>query len=165
MAGWWVFFHRAVSLSPGDHMYHHILIPTDGSELSEKAVTHGIALAKAHQGKITALHVTPPFHISALDPITVAQNAQERNLRQARVLASQHLEVIANAARAAGVDCTTMHVVHEHPYQAIIDTAASKKCDLIAMASHGRRGVSAVLLGSETAKVLAHSIIPVLVLR
>jgi nucleotide-binding universal stress UspA family protein len=160
-----MFFHRAISNNPSDHMYHHILIPTDGSELSEKAITHGIALAKAHQGKITALHVTPPFHISALEPITVAQNAQERNVRQARVLASQHLDVVAKAARAAGVDCTTVHVVHEHPYRAIIDTAISERCDLIAMASHGRRGISAVILGSETAKVLAHSTIPVLVVR
>lgn len=146
-------------------MYHHVLIPTDGSELSERAVTHGVALAKAHNAKITALHVTPPFHVSALDPITVVQSAQERHLGRARVLASQHLEVVANAARAAGVACDTVHIVHDHPYQAIIDTAGSKRCDLIAMASHGRHGVSAVILGSETAKVLAHSTIPVLVLR
>ena len=146
-------------------MYHHVLIPTDGSELSERAVTHGVALAKAHNAKITALHVTPPFHVSALDPITVVQDAQERHLQRTRVLASQHLEVVANAAKAAGVACDSVHIVHDHPYQAIIDTAGSRGCDLIAMASHGRRGVSAVILGSETAKVLAHSTIPVLVLR
>jgi Universal stress protein family len=78
------------------HMYH-ILIPTDGSELSERAVTHGVALAKAHQGKITALHLTPPFHISALDPVTVAHDAQERHLQQARVLASQHLDAVVGS--------------------------------------------------------------------
>jgi nucleotide-binding universal stress UspA family protein len=93
------------------------------------------------------------------------QKAQERYQQRARILASQYLEVVANAAKAAGVACETVHVVHDHPYKAIIDTAESKKCDLIAMASHGRHGVSAVILGSETAKVLAHTTIPVLVLR
>jgi len=146
-------------------MYHHILIPTDGSELSERAATHAVPLAKTHNAKITALHVTAPFRVSALDPITTAQKAQERYQHRARILASQYLEVVANAARAAGVACETVHVVHDHPYEAIIDTAESKGCDLIAMASHGRHGVSAVILGSETAKVLAHTTIPVLVLR
>jgi nucleotide-binding universal stress UspA family protein len=146
-------------------MYNRILIPTDGSELSERAIAHAVALAKAHNAKITALHVTVPFHVSALDSITTVQKAQERYLQRARVLASQYLDVVASAAKAASVACDTVHVVHEHPHEAIIDTAKSKGCDLIAMASHGRHGVSAVILGSETAKVLAYTTIPVLVLR
>ncbi len=146
-------------------MYHHILIPTDGSELSEKAIAHGVALAKAHNAKITTVHVTAPFHVSALDPIAVAPNAQEQHLQQIRGLASRHLEVVAEAAKAAGVACETVHVIDDHPFQAIIDTAKSKGCDLIAMASHGRRGIAAIVLGSETLKVLTHTDVPVLVLR
>jgi len=75
------------------------------------------------------------------------------------------LGAAANAAKAAGIECETVHIEHEHPYQAIIDTAISRGCDLIEMASHGRRDVSAILLGSETLKVLPHSKIPVLVHR
>jgi nucleotide-binding universal stress UspA family protein len=148
-----------------DPMYRHILIPTDGSELSEKAIAHGVALAKTHGAKITAVHVTAPFHVSALDPITVAQSAAEQHRRRARTLASQHLRVVADAAEVAGVACDTVHATDDYPHRAIIDTAKSKGCDLIAMASHGRRGVSAIVLGSETVKVLTHTSIPVLVLR
>jgi|SRR6516164_9275018 nucleotide-binding universal stress UspA family protein len=146
-------------------MYRHILIPTDGSELSERAIAHAVVLAKAHNAKITALHVTPPFHVSALDPIGVAPNAMEQHLQRARVLASRHLEDAADAAKAAGIACDTVHAVDDHPYRAIIETAKSRGCDLIAMASHGRRGISAIVLGSETTKVLAHTTISVLVLR
>jgi nucleotide-binding universal stress UspA family protein len=146
-------------------MYQHILIPTDGSELSEKTIAHGIALAKAHNARITGLHVTAPLRLSALDPITVAQNSREQHLRQIKALASQHLEVVADAAKAVGVACDIVHAMADHPYQAIIDTAKAKGCDLIAMASHGRSGISAIVLGSETVKVLTHTTIPVLVLR
>jgi nucleotide-binding universal stress UspA family protein len=146
-------------------MYRHILIPTDGSELSKKAIAHGVALAKTHDAKITAVHVTAPFHVSALDPITVAQSAAEQHRQRARTLASQHLRVVADAAEVAGVACDTVHATDDYPHRAIIGTAKSKGCDLIAMASHGRRGVSAIVLGSETVKVLTHTNIPVLVLR
>jgi nucleotide-binding universal stress UspA family protein len=80
-------------------------------------------------------------------------------------LASQHLKIVADAAKAAGLACDTVHAIDNHPHRAIIETAKSKECDLIAMASHGRRGVSAIVLGSETTKVLTHTSIPVLVLR
>lgn len=146
-------------------MYQHILIPTDGSELSEKAIAHGVALAKTQNAKITALHVTAPFSISTFEPIAVAPNAAEQHLERARAVASRHLDVVADAAKVAGVACNTVHAVDHHPYQAIIDTANSKGCDLIAMASHGRSGISAIVLGSETVKVLTHTTIPVLVLR
>jgi len=146
-------------------MYRHILIPTDGSELSEKAISHAVALAKVHGARITALHVSPQYHVSALDPITVVQDAQDKHRQQIRTLASQYLEVVAHAARMAGIACDKIHIVNDHPYEAIIDTAKSKGCDLIAMASHGRRGLSAIVLGSQTLKVLTHSTTPVLVLR
>ena len=80
-------------------------------------------------------------------------------------VAAQRLDRVKDAAKAAGVECDVVHVQHEHPYQAIIDTAVSRGCDLIVMASHGRRGMSAIVLGSETVKVLTHSTIPVLVYR
>ena len=146
-------------------MYHHVLIPTDGSELSNRAIAPGVALAKVHGARITALHVTAPFVVSVLAPIAAAADAAEQHRRRSRTIALGCLEVIANAAKAAGVPCDTVHAVDIRAYQAIIDTATSKGCDLIAMASHGRGGVSSIVLGSETLKVLTHSKIPVLVLR
>jgi nucleotide-binding universal stress UspA family protein len=145
-------------------MYEHILIPTDGSNLAETAVQHGIAFAKEIGAKITALTVSEPFHTIAIEPAmledTSASYKQRTGEYAARILGS-----VANAAKAAGVACETVHVEEEHPYKAIIDTAKSHQCDLIVMASHGRRGMSAIVLGSETVKVLTHSKIPVLVYR
>jgi nucleotide-binding universal stress UspA family protein len=145
-------------------MYKNILIPTDGSELAGKAVQHGIELAKAISAKITVVTVTLPFHIFTLDPQVVEETADQYKKRiQER--ATKMLGAVAGKAKTEGVPCDTVHVENEHPYQAIIDTAKSKGCDLITMASHGRRGVSAIVLGSETVKVLTHSKIPVLVHR
>ncbi|MGO9135195.1 MAG: universal stress protein [Methylovirgula sp.] len=145
-------------------MYSNILIPTDGSELSEKAVSHGIALAKAIGAKITVLTVLPPFHTLTTDPQMIEDTPAAY---QARMQA--HAETVlgdaAREAQAAGVTCETIQIEHEHPYLAIIDTAGAKPCDLIVMASHGRHGISAIVLGSETVKVLTHSKIPVLVYR
>jgi nucleotide-binding universal stress UspA family protein len=145
-------------------MYKSILIPTDGSELADKAVQHGIALSHDIGAKITVLTVTVPFHILTTDPKMIEDTAAQYELRMEKH-AAKVLEAAANAAKAAGVACDTVHVEHEHPYQAINDTASSKGCDLIVMASHGRRGVSALVLGSETVKVLTHCKIPVLVYR
>ncbi len=131
----------------GTIMYTNILIATDGSELSEKAVNHGIALAKRIGAKVTVLTVVQPLH-------TFTAEYAEKTLGAA-----------ARLAQASGVECEGVHVEHDFPYQAIIDTAASKGCDLIVMASHGRHGISALVLGSETVKVLTHSKIPVLVHR
>jgi len=145
-------------------MFTNILIPTDGSELAGKAVQHGIALAKRIGAKVTALTVLQPFHVFTDDAqILEDTRTQYETLMQRQ--AEKILGAIAHAARAAGVPCETVHFAYEQPYQAIIDTAASKGCDLIVMASHGRRGISAVVLGSETLKVLTHSKIPVLVHR
>ena len=145
-------------------MYKSILIPTDGSDLAEKAVRDGISLSKAIGAKITVLTVTIPFHIFTTDPKTIEDTRPQYNERMKKHAATI-LESAANSAKASGVACDTIHVEHEHPYRAIIDTAASKGCDLIDMASHGRHGVSAMLIGSETLKVLTHSKIPVLVHR
>jgi nucleotide-binding universal stress UspA family protein len=145
-------------------MYTNILIPTDGSELAGKAVQHGIALAKRIGAKVTVLTVLPPFHVFTTDAQMIEDTPA---LYKARMQehAEEILGTVARAAQAASVACEMVHVEHEHPYQAIIDTAESKGCDLIVMASHGRHGISAIILGSETLKVLTHSKIPVLVHR
>ena len=145
-------------------MYKHILIPTDGSELSEKAVHHGIAFARSIGAKITAVTTTEPFHVFSTDPKIVTDTAPIYE-RQATEFAAKTLDAVAKSAKAAGVPCETIHLEEGFPYEGIIKTANAKGCDLILMASHGRRGVSAILLGSETVKVLTHSKIPVLVYR
>lgn len=145
-------------------MYKNIMIPTDGSELAGKAVLDGITFAKEAAAKITVLTVTVPFHVLSLDP-QVVEDTPVQYKRQVQEHAAKLLDAIAKTAKAAGVACETVQMEHEHPYKAIIDTAKSKGCDLIVMASHGRRGISAIVLGSETVKVLTHSKIPVLVHR
>jgi nucleotide-binding universal stress UspA family protein len=145
-------------------MYKHILIPTDGSELSQKAIDYGTALAKSVNAKVTVLTVSTPFHAFAVEPGLIIDTPEQYQKRIA-ALATKYLNVAKEAAQAAGVSCETMHVEHDQPYLAIIETAARKSCDLIVMASHGRRGISAIVLGSETVKVLTHSTIPVLVFR
>lgn len=145
-------------------MFKNILIATDGSELAWKAVEHGIALAKSVGAKVTVVTVTMPFHVFTLDPLVV-EDTSDQYQERIKEHAAKLLSGIASAAKSAGVACETFQVEHEHPYRGIIDTANSRGCDLITMASHGRRGVSALLLGSETVKVLTHSKIPVLVHR
>ena len=145
-------------------MYKHILIPTDGSALADKAVQHGITLAKKIGAKITILTVSVPFHVLTTDAQMIEDTAPQYK-RRMEEHAAKILKPVADAANAAGVPCTTAHLEHEHPYRAIIETVNAKGCDLIAMASHGRRGVSAIVLGSETVKVLTHANIPVLVYR
>lgn len=145
-------------------MYKHILIPTDGSPLSEVAIQQGIALAKSIEAKVTGVTVFPPFHAIAVVPMMVTDTPDEYR-KVVETLGDQYLRVIADAAKANGVRCVTIQVEHDHPYQAIIETADKEGCDLIFMASHGRKGVAGLLLGSETTKVLTHSRIPVLVCR
>ena len=145
-------------------MYRHILIPTDGSELSGKAIQHGVTLAKSVGAKISGITVTVPFHVFAIDPDTLTDTPASYQTRVASA-ATKYLEQIKNVAAAVGITCDAISVEHEHPYRAIIDTAKESGCDLIVMASHGRRGISALVLGSETVKVLTHSTIPVLVCR
>ena len=145
-------------------MYKHILIPTDGSDLSSKAIGHGIALAKAINAKVTGITVTIPFHIFAMDPAMITDTEASYKKRTSAA-ATKYLTQVKDAAAAVGVTCAVILAEHEHPYSAIIDAGKKNGCDLIAMASHGRRGLSAIVLGSETVKVLTHSNIPVLVYR
>ena len=141
-------------------MYKHILIATDGSGLSEQAIGHGIALARALGARATALTVSEPFYPSAFEP-----KFADAYKKHVAALATKYLDVAKDAAAASGVICDLIRAEHEQPYKAIIDTAEKQKCDAIVMASHGRRGVSAIVLGSETVKVLTHSTIPVIVVR
>ncbi len=145
-------------------MFKHILIPTDGSDLSRKAVLYGVRLAKESGAKVTALTVAAPYPVAAMDAVLVPV-AEDEYDEQSRALGEKALQQVTMAADAAGVPCETIREVHDQPYRAIIDAAHALSCDLIVMASHGRRGISALLLGSETVKVLTHSTIPVLVYR
>jgi nucleotide-binding universal stress UspA family protein len=145
-------------------LYKNILIPTDGSELAAKAIEQGVRFAKQIGAKVTAMTVTEPFQLLSIAPSQIEYTASEYR-KHADAEAYNALGVVSAAADGAEVACETLHVEHPHVYRAIIDAAASKGCDLIAMASHGRHGVSAILLGSETVKVLTHSKIPVLVYR
>lgn len=145
-------------------MYAHILIPTDGSELSEKAIKQGVALAKSIGAKVTAITVSQTFHTFSLDPVTVTDTPKQYQ-KNCDARAEIYLNTAKNAAKVASVPYEGMHVMHDHPYEAIIDAAKDKGCDLICMASHGRKGMSALVLGSETVKVLTHSKIPTLVCR
>ena len=145
-------------------MFKHILIPTDGSDLSRKAVLYGMQLAKEAKAKVTALTLTEPYRLAAMDALLVSIGEDEYE-EESRRIAERALEQVKMAAEAADVECETVREVHDQPYRAIIDAAHALGCDLIVMASHGRRGVSALLLGSETVKVLTHSTIPVLVYR
>src|SRR5436190_17074709 len=143
-------------------MFKNILIPTDGSEQSQRAVKTGIELAQLHGARVTGIHVIPDYHLliayeGAFDPVT-----EERIEEEAKARAESYLGHIREAAAAAGVQCTAVCETSDHPYDAILRTCESNGCDLILMTSHGRKGLAAVLLGSETRKVLTHAKVPVL---
>ncbi len=144
-------------------MFKRILVPTDGSDITGKAVDTAIALAKSVGAQLYAISVKEPFPYSAISEMqpTPPQeffDAQER-------IAAKRLSLVNEAAKTAGVSCQSHSVEALHPWEAIIDHAKRMECDLVVMASHGRRGVTALLLGSETQKVLTHSTVPVLVVR
>lgn len=144
-------------------MYKRILVPTDGSDITGKAVQTAIELAALAGAELMAIGVKEPFPYSAISemqPVPPQEffDAQER-------IAAGHVKTVLDAAKAAGVTCQGHTVEALHPWEAIIDHAKTHACDLIIMASHGRRGVAALLLGSETQKVLTHSTLPVLVVR
>ena len=145
-------------------MFKHVLLPTDGSNLSQVAVQKGVQLAKSMKAKITGISVMPEqkYYLYQTD-ITV--QVKEETAKQHKLQANRNLSVIEKATKDADVPCETLCEISDHPYETIIRVAEQKGCDLIMMASHGRRGVSGLLLGSETQKVLTHSRIPVLVFR
>ncbi len=144
-------------------MYQHILVPTDGSELTNTAAETAARLAKSLNAKVSIVSVKDPFPYSAISemqPVPPQEffDAQER-------VAQKNVKLAQDACQALGVSCQGYTVEADHAWKAIIDIAKTQACDLIVMASHGRRGVSALLLGSETQKVLTHSKVPVLVVR
>ncbi len=147
-------------------MFKHILVPTDGSELSTGTVTRAIGFAREAGARITFFFAKPDYPVAfygegaLIDPTTPDKFAEMADQQASEILARCEL-----LAKAAGVESSGMSLVSDIPYEAIITAAESVNCDLIFMASHGRRGISGLLLGSETQKVLTHSKIPVLVYR
>jgi nucleotide-binding universal stress UspA family protein len=145
-------------------MYKRILIPTDGSEASQRAILAGVEFAREVGAEVVGLTATPEFSVLSTDSEmledTPEQYAAASAARAARVLAD-----IQSAATDAGVPCRTLQAIDDDPYAAIISAAEQGGCDLIVMGSHGRHGLQGLLLGSETQKVLVHSTIPVLVHR
>jgi nucleotide-binding universal stress UspA family protein len=150
----------------GLEMYKNLLIATDGSKLSEKALAHAISLAQALGSKLTAFYAAPDYPMPAYADGVVYEPVSRREYAK---LAAEDAQKILNAAaqkaEAAGVECKTAFAIAAAPWEAILAAAKKHKCDGIVMASHGRRGLSAVLLGSETQKVLTHSKLPVTVVR
>jgi nucleotide-binding universal stress UspA family protein len=145
-------------------MFKHILLPTDGSPLSDAAVEKGIDFAKSINAKVTGLCVVPKDYSSYYDaefPGGVKGRAEAERKANAKI----HLSALTRVAQGAGVACDAVMETSDQTHEAIVNVAEQKGCDLIMMASHGRRGVAALLLGSETQKVLTHSKIPVLVYR
>lgn len=144
-------------------MYKHILVPTDGSKLSDKAVREAMGLAAALKSKVTLFHVAPMQIWPVYAESAIMASYSKNDFRVEAKRAAE--ELLAKAAKRAGGTVGTHYEFSDLPYDAICKTAAKLKCDLILMSSHGRRGVSGFLLGSETQKVLTHSKVPVLVMR
>jgi nucleotide-binding universal stress UspA family protein len=149
-------------------MYTNILIATDGSELAQKAVDHGLSLARKLGSKVTVMTASEPFPVYAMGGEFGAVAAQidwEAYREGNRQLAAGILDRAKKSAEKSGVQIETLHVEDMRPAEAIIDTAKERGCNLIVMASHGRRGLSRLLLGSQTVEVLTYSQLPVLVIR
>ena len=148
--------------------YKHILLPVDGSELSQKAEKECIAFAKSTGAKVTAIHVVSHFHLRYqpwATPKSVHEKIEKDHEEEAKAIAQKMISELQARVKAAGVACDALVVVGDHPYEEIIDNTEKCQCDLIMMASHGRKGFDALLLGSETVKVMTQTKIPVLVVR
>ncbi|MDR2166115.1 MAG: universal stress protein [Zoogloeaceae bacterium] len=147
-------------------MFKHILVPTDGSQLSQDATRRAVEFARHIGARITAFYAKPEYPVTyfgegaLIDP-TTPEKFSEMVEQQARDV----LDCVTAECEKSGVPCETVSATSDIPYEAIIDAAEKQSCDLIFMASHGRKGISGLLLGSETNKVLTHSKIPVLVYR
>ena len=147
-------------------MYKNILVATDGSKLSGKAVAHAIGLAKPLGAKLTAFYAAPDYPLPMYaDGIVYEPVSKKEYAAMMAKEATKVLDAAAAKAKSAGVECTTVHMIAPAPWEAILAAAKKEKCDAIVMASHGRRGVEGVILGSETQRVLAHTRRPVLVVR
>ena len=147
-------------------MYRHILVPTDGSDLAKKAIASAVALAKDTGAKLTGLYAVPEYipPVDAMVPVYQFPSKDEYE-RQAAIEAELVLKDVAEACTAANVPFELTHGIDSHPYRLILAQVKARGCDLICMSSHGRRGLVAMILGSETQKVLTHSDLPVLVIR
>jgi nucleotide-binding universal stress UspA family protein len=149
-------------------LYNHILIATDGSDLAQRGVEQGLSLAKALGSKVTVVVATERFPLQGAttssgwvgSPVDYQQYDEGQ-----KQFASDTLSAVKPEALALGIEADTVHAPMAHPATAILNTAADLKCDLIVMASHGRRGISRMLMGSQTAEVLTNSRTPVLVVR
>ncbi|HSW05792.1 universal stress protein [Aquabacterium sp.] len=145
-------------------MFKNLLLPTDGSAVSEAAIRKALGFAREGKARVTGLHVMHPFHLFSYN-VEMIEDTREVYERDCQAHAEAYLASIERAAKELDVPCETVLVRADHPYEAIIRCAEQRSCDLIVMASHGRRGMQALLVGSETQKVLTHSKLPVLVLR
>lgn len=147
-------------------MFRNILVPTDGSALSRKAIKRAVQLAKEQKARVTGFYVGPAWRARAADEsIPYRIVSPEQHQANVKKTAQRILKAVESEAAKAGVPCTTSFSTDDFPYMKIVEAATRNGCDLILMATHGRRGISRLLLGSETSKVLAHSKVPVLVCR
>ena len=147
-------------------MYQHILVATDGTRLSGKAATHALALAKALGAKLTAFYASPDYPLPVYAEGAIVEPMSRREYAAiCKDEADRILGPLAAKAKSARVAFDAVHAINSTPWRAVLAAARKHRCDAIVMASHGRRGVSALLLGSETQKVLTHSKIPVIVVR
>ena len=147
-------------------MFRNILVPTDGSSLSRKAVKRAVQLAKEQKGRVTGYYVGPTWKPRGYDDsIPYRMVSPSEHAANVKKTASQILGAVRREAEKAGVPCSTAFTTDDYPYLRIVEAATRNGCDLILMATHGRRGISRLLLGSETSKVLAHSKVPVMVCR
>ena len=145
-------------------MFRNILVPTDGSALSRKAIRRAVQLAREQGARITGLHVVAPYSPNVSEDIAPRNfETPQQYAKRSAAAAREHLQVIERAAKAAGVPCQTLHAASNFPHDEIVRTARRKKCDAIYMASHGRRGIARLLLGSEASKVIALSKVPVII--
>lgn len=146
-------------------MFKHILMPTDGSEHSEQAIKRGIELAKLCNAKVTGIHVVPDYHMmlayeGAFDSIT-----DDKIQEEAQQNAARFLEFVKTSARAANVPCDTVVTANVHPYDAIVNTANERGCDLIVMTARYRKGLAKLIMGDEATRVLHRASIPMLIFR
>jgi len=147
-------------------MFKNILVPSDGSELSRKSVRSAVLFAQSIGARITAFYAKPEYPVTYYgEGVLIDPTTPEHFAELAEKQAQMNIQYVEDLCKEAGVPCSKLTLTSDIPYEAIIDAASREGCDLIFMASHGRRGISAMILGSETSKVLTHSKIPVLVYR
>lgn len=148
-------------------MFKHILLPTDGSRLAGRSISRGVRLAQSLSAKVTLLSVVPEFRMTSDESFALPMSAKLKKHyeKEAKAKAANMLAAVRRKVTRAGLKSEAVVVASDLPYQQIIAVARRRKCDLVVMASHGRRGLAGLLLGSETLKVLTHSKIPVLVVR